>query len=89
MATGQEIWNAAKAAVREVIRKHRPSTTVWTTLTPQSIGTTADSWERWAQEMVEAFNDAGVKISVTLSDIKRRSYWEKPFIEFVKALRDA
>ena len=89
MATGQEIWDAAKAAVRGVLLSHRPDTTVWTTLTPEQVGCDADSWRLWSAAMVSRFNTSDVKPTVALSIEKRRPYRKKAFIEFAKALRDA
>ena len=89
MATGAEIWSAAKAAVRGVLLTHRRDTTVWTTITPDSVGCDADSWRLWSAEMINRFNAASVRPTIAISVEKRRPYRKKAFVEFAKALRDA
>ena len=89
MATGMEIWEAAKGAVRDEIRKIRPNQTVWTNITPDQIGASADSWIVLSADMIDNFNLRGVKPAIAIPKQKRRTYRTKPFLDFAKALRDA
>lgn len=89
MATGMETWEAAKGAVRDEIRKIRPNQTVWTNITPDQIGVSADSWIVLSADMIDNFNLRNVKSAVAIPKQKRRTYRTKPFLDFVKALRDA
>lgn len=89
MATGMEVWEAAKGAVRDEIRKIRPNQAVWTNITPDQIGATADSWIVLSADMIYNFNLRGVKPTIAIPKQKRRTYRTKPFLDFAKALRDA
>ncbi len=89
MATKKEIWEAAKSAVRDEVRKHRPSQRIWTTITPDSLGVTADSWLVWSTAMIDSFNDKQVKVPIAIASSKRRGFRTKTLIEFAQALRDA
>lgn len=89
MATRAEIWEAAKTAVRDEVRAVRPSQRVWTTISPEALGASADAWEVWSGKMVQTFNGKGVKPPISIAKTKRRTFRKKPLIEFAKALRDA
>jgi hypothetical protein len=89
MATRTQIWQAAKDAVRDEVRRHRPNQRIWTTLTPEALGAGADSWEVWSGDMVDSFNAKAVKAAISISATKRRTYRRKQLIEFAEALRDA
>lgn len=89
MASRTQIWEGAKSAVRDEVRRRREGQIVWTVRKPSEFGLDADNWLKWSRAMVRNFNDMHLKAPVAISDDDQRDYVDKTFLEFAGALRDA